>query len=232
MDKHILIVEDEESIARGLQLNLSANGHKTTIVSNGREAVEKIASLNPDIVLLDVMLPGIDGFEVCRRVRATGNRIPILFLTALSKTDDRIRGLELGGDDYITKPFDVRELILRINAILRRQVWYSVPPQTGDVCEFGHNRIDFSAYKAETEQGDITLTQKEVMLLRLLIDNKDTVVTRDQVIESIWGYEYDRTNRTIDNLILRLRKYFETDPKKPKYILTQYGAGYKFVSEQ
>ena len=119
MDKHILIVEDEESIARGLQINLSAHGFKTSILGNGREAVKKIPELNPAIVLLDVMLPGISGFEVCEKIRAEGNRIPILFLTALSKTDDRIRGLELGGDDYITKPFDIRELILRINAILR-----------------------------------------------------------------------------------------------------------------
>jgi two-component system alkaline phosphatase synthesis response regulator PhoP len=143
-----------------------------------------------------------------------------------------VRGLELGGDDYMTKPFSIRELISRIRTMLRREGWYRQSPRTGDMIEFGSNRVDFSAYKAWTRDGVITLTQKECMLLKLLVEHEGQVVERDTILDHVWGYDRFPTSRTIDNLITRLRKYFESDPKEPAYIQTVYGAGYKFVGQQ
>src|SRR4030066_2063417 len=153
MPERILIVEDEEHIAKGLQLNLDAEGFSTRIVGNGQKAIEEILRDSPDLVLLDVMLPGASGFEVCNAVRAKDNRTPILFLTARGSEDDRIKGLELGGDDYMTKPFSVRELLLRIRAILRRAEWYHQTTTPGNEICFGDSKVDFSAYKAQTRQG-------------------------------------------------------------------------------
>jgi DNA-binding response OmpR family regulator len=229
--ERILIVEDEEHIAKGLQLNLEAEGFSTRIVGNGKKAIEEILRDSPDLVLLDVMLPGASGFEVCDAVRAKDNRTPILFLTARGSEDDRIKGLELGGDDYMTKPFSVRELLLRIRAILRREEWYHKVAAPGNEISFGGNTVDFSAYIAQTRQGEVTLTQKECMLLKLLVENEGKVVDRDTILDAVWGYDRYPSTRTIDNLVLHLRKYFEEDPKRPLHIHTYYGAGYKFTSQ-
>lgn len=231
MKPSILIVEDEDHIARGLKINLEAEGWDAKIVQDGRVAVETIRELDPDLVLLDVMLPGLDGFQVCDRVRASGNRVPILFLTARDQVDDRVRGLELGGDDYITKPFSLRELIVRIRAMLRRQEWYDAEPEQGQVVEFGGNRVDFAAYRAQTPQGEVPLTQKECMLLKLLVEHEGEVIDRDTILDKVWGYDRYPTTRTIDNLIMNLRRHFEQNPRKPRHILTQYGAGYRFSRE-
>ena len=177
------------------------------------------------------MLPGASGFEVCDRIRSKGNRVPILFLTARGREDDRIRGLELGGDDYVTKPFSIRELILRIRAMLRRQEWYEKESKNGSMIEFGGNQVDFAAYKARTHRGEeIALTQKECMVLKLLVEREGEVVDRDTILDQVWGYDRYPSSRTIDNLILQLRRYFEDDPKQPRYIQTQYGAGYRFTA--
>jgi two-component system, OmpR family, alkaline phosphatase synthesis response regulator PhoP len=230
MPERILIVEDEAHIAQGLKLNLESDGFQTKIVGDGLQAIEEILCEPPDLVLLDVMLPGASGFEVCDRVRKSGSRVPILFLTVRDAEDDRVQGLELGGDDYMTKPFSIRELILRIRAILRREVWYKAVPVQGSVCEFGGNRVDFAAYKAWTSAGEILLTQKECMLLKLLVENEGKVINRDEILDRVWGYDRYPSTRTIDNLVLRLRKYFEMDPKNPCYLMTVYGAGYRFTS--
>lgn len=199
-------------------------------MADGLEAIESITSNTPDLVLLDVMLPGASGFEVCDRVRAEGNRVPILFLTARGREDDRVRGLELGGDDYVSKPFSIRELLQRIRAMLRRQMWYDSHPQQGSNIEFGGNQVNFAAYKATTRTGEqITLTQKECMVLKLLVEHQGEVVARDTILDQVWGYDRYPSSRTIDNLILQLRRYFEEDPRQPKYIQTQYGAGYRFI---
>lgn len=232
MPERILIVEDEASIAKGLRINLEAEGFAVDVIADGLEAIDAILLNEPSAVVLDIMLPGASGFEVCDRVRSAGSRVPILFLTARGAEDDRVRGLELGGDDYMTKPFSVRELVTRIRAMLRREQWYRQSPRAGDRIEFGGNRVDFTAYKAWTRDGVITLTQKECMLLKLLVEREGQVVERDLILDHVWGYDRFPTSRTIDNLITRLRKYFEIDPKEPQFIQTIYGAGYKFVREE
>jgi two-component system, OmpR family, alkaline phosphatase synthesis response regulator PhoP len=229
MPKRIIVVEDESHIAQGLKLNLEAEGYQVHVVGNGSAAPGEIIDHDPDLVLLDVQLPGLDGFEVCERVRTAGSRVPILFLTVQNAEDDRVRGLELGGDDYMTKPFSLRELLQRIQAILRRDAWYREPPQAGNTIEFGGNRVDFSAYKAWTKDGEVTLTQKECMILRVLVENEGKVVDRSTILDLVWGYDRYPSTRTIDNLILRLRRYFERDPQNPAHILTLYGAGYRFT---
>lgn len=229
MPERILIVEDEVHIASGLKLNLEAEGFETTHVADGLSAITEIRSGKHDLVLLDVMLPGASGFEVCEKVRAEGNHVAILFLTARDSDDARIRGLELGGDDYITKPFSVRELISRIRAMFRRGEWYRKQPEQGSLLEFGNSRIDLAAYTADTAQGPIALTQKECMILKLLAEREGEVVTRDEIIEKVWGYDRYPSTRTIDNLIVRLRKFFEEDPRSPKHLHTVYAAGYKFT---
>ncbi len=231
MTEKILIVEDEDHIAAGLKLNLEAEGFATSRSADGLKALTTIRAGGFDLVILDVMLPGMNGFDVCDRVRADGNHIPILFLTAKDGEDQRIHGLELGGDDYMTKPFSVRELVQRVRAILRRREWYGKQPSQGMVIKFGGNRVDFGSYSASTAQGDVALTQKECMLLKLLVEHEGKVVSRDQILETIWGYDRYPSTRTIDNLILRLRKYFELDPKQPRHLHSIYGAGYKFTAQ-
>jgi two-component system alkaline phosphatase synthesis response regulator PhoP len=231
MADRILVVEDEDHIAKGLRLNLEAEGFEVQIVGDGLTAIRAILEQNPQAVVLDVMLPGVSGFDVCERVRAAGSRVPILFLTARGAEDDRILGLELGGDDYMTKPFSIRELISRLRTMLRREQWYRRSPASGDHFEFGGHKVDFAAYKATTPDGVIALTQKECMLLKLLVENQGQVVTRETILDQVWGYDRYPTSRTIDNLITRLRKYFESDPKQPRYIETVYGAGYRFTAE-
>ncbi|MBK6765626.1 MAG: response regulator transcription factor [bacterium] len=199
MPERILIVEDEDHIALGLKLNLEAEGFECVHVGDGLGAIKAIQSGQHDLVLLDIMLPGASGFDVCERVRSEGNHIPILFLTARDGDDARVKGLELGGDDYITKPFSIRELILRIRAIFRRSEWYRQTPADGSVLQFGGSRIDLAAYTAETARGPVCLTQKECMILKLLAEREGTVVTRDDILEKVWGYDRYPSTRTIDN---------------------------------
>jgi two-component system, OmpR family, alkaline phosphatase synthesis response regulator PhoP len=229
MPDRILIVEDEESIAKALKLNLEVEGFEAKTMADGLRAVDEILSQPPSLVLLDIMLPGLSGFEVCDRVRQQGSRVPILFLTARDAEDDRVRGLELGGDDYMTKPFSLRELLHRVRAILRRQEWYQAAPPQGSRLEFGGNRVDFEACKAWTREGEVTLTQKECMLLKLLVENEGKIISRDTILDKVWGYDRYPSTRTIDNLILHLRKIFEPDPRVPRHIQTFYGAGYRFT---
>lgn len=232
MAERILIVEDEAHLADGIKLNLEAEGFTTEVVANGLQAIDRILAEAPSVVILDVMLPGASGFDVCERVRKQGSRVPILYLTARDSEDDRVKGLELGGDDYMTKPFSIKELIQRVRAILRREAWYrSSPVAASDLFEFGGNKVDFAAYKAFTRQGEVELTQKECMLFKLLVENEGNVVDRDKILDNVWGYDRYPSSRTVDNLIFRLRKYFEIDPKEPKHIHTVYGAGYRFTRE-
>jgi two-component system, OmpR family, alkaline phosphatase synthesis response regulator PhoP len=232
MNERILIVEDEDHIAKGLKLNLEAEGYQSRITADGLRAIEEILRDKPDLVLLDIMLPGASGFEVCDRVRREGFRSPILFLTVRDAEDDRVRGLELGGDDYMTKPFSVRELLHRVRAMLRREEWYRENPAPGSTFAFGSNRVDFVGYKAWARDGEITLTQKECMLLKVLVENEGKVVDRDTILDKVWGYDQYPSTRTIDNLVLRLRRYFEIDPKKPRHIHAVYGAGYRFTAAE
>lgn len=234
MAKRILIVEDEAHIAKPLKLNLVAEGFEAEIVGDGVSAVEAIRGGGFDLVLLDIMLPGMSGFDVATTVRGEHIHVPILFVTARDREDDRIRGLQVGGDDYITKPFSVRELVGRIQAIFRRQEWFADAQQKSPeaMLEFGGNRIDFAAFSATTARGEtVELTEKECMLLKSLADREGEVVRREEILDTVWGYDRYPSSRTIDNLVLNLRKYFEVDPKAPRHILTQYGAGYRFVRD-
>ena len=229
MKKRVLVVEDESHIADGIKVNLELDGYEADIAPDGPSALKMYNDF--DLIVLDVMLPGVNGFDVCRRIRSEGSRVPVLFLTARDGDPDRIAGLEAGGDDYLTKPFNLKELMLRIAGMLRRQAWYEGAPLGEPTLEFARCKIDFRTYVAQGPGGEVELTQKEVMLLRLLAEHEGEVVTRDQILDKVWGYDVYPTTRTVDNFILRLRKYFEPDPAHPVHFHTFRGAGYKFTRE-
>jgi len=197
--------------------------------TNGERALEAIRKNPPGLVLLDVMLPGLDGFSICSKLRDENNQVPILFLTAKGDNDDRVRGLALGGDDYLPKPFDLRELILRVKAILRRREWSAETSSVGDRLKLGETTIDFSTYIATAPDREIELSTKEVLILRCLAERKGEVVTRDEILDRVWGYEAFPTTRTIDNFIVRLRRVLEPDPQNPRFIHTIRGSGYRLT---
>ena len=230
MKKHILIVDDEEHLADALAHNLQFEGFSTTIAYDGEEALDLTRTIQFDLVILDIMMPKLDGLEVCRRLRATGSRVPILFLTAKASDADRLLGLKVGADDYIAKPFLLEELILRIHGIFRRQEWYSAAPADQEIFKFGDNQVNFLTYEATTEGRTVNLTEKECMLMKLLVERCDQVVSREEILERVWGYRFSTSSRTIDNFIVRLRRYFEADPKDPQYIHSVRGVGYRFTS--
>lgn len=229
MKKRILVVEDESHIADGIRVNLELEGYEATIAADGPSALAKYADF--DLIVLDVMLPGVDGLTVCRQIREKGNRVPILFLTARDRDADRIAGLEAGGDDYLTKPFNLKELLLRIRGMLRRQEWYDNGRALGETLRFGQSEVNFKTYRGRGPAGGVELTQKEIMLLKLLAEHEGEVVTRDRILDQVWGYDIYPTTRTVDNFILRLRKYFEPEPALPVHFHTHRGAGYRFTSK-
>jgi len=229
----LLIVEDDEHLARGLCRNLEIEGFAASSVGSGEKALEvlKEASTRPDLVVLDIMLPGIDGLEVCRRLREEGNPIPILFLTARGSDADRVLGLRLGADDYLTKPFVVEELVLRVRGILRRSAWSSSPLQTAPVVAIGSREVDLGTMRATTVGGEVSLTEREVMLVRFFAENDGRVLSRGELLETVWGYTFDTATRTLDTFVHRLRKHFEEDPRSPRHFHTVRGVGYRFTSE-
>ncbi len=227
--ERLVVVEDEAHLAEVIADNLLFEGYQVEVVPEGTRALQRIASDPPDLVLLDVMLPGIDGFEICRRLRADENDVPILFLTARSGDDDRVHGLELGGDDYLGKPFDLRELMLRVKAILRRTRWYAGPSAAGDRLVLGEAEVDFKRYLATVKGDEVELSQKEAMILRCLAERPGEVVERAEILDRVWGYDAFPTTRTIDNFIVRLRRVLEPDPRNPRYIHTVRGAGYRLT---
>jgi two-component system alkaline phosphatase synthesis response regulator PhoP len=175
-------------------------------------------------------MPKLDGIEVCKRLRASGNTVPILFLTAKSSDADRLLGLKIGADDYLAKPFLLEELILRIQGIFRRQEWYTGPPEHQEVVSFGDNTINFRTFEATAKGRTIDLTEKECMLMKLLVERQNQVVSREEILERVWGYRFSTSSRTIDNFIVRLRRYFEESPKTPRYIQSVRGVGYRFTT--
>ncbi len=227
--ERILIVEDEAHLAEVISDNLELEGWPVEIVTDGGKALAAIRERRPDLVLLDVMLPNMDGFTICEALRSEGNHVPILFLTARSGADDRVRGLEVGGDDYLGKPFELRELILRVNAILRRTAWFSGPSSAGDVLVLGDARVDFPSFTATVGERSLTLSEKETMILRCLAERPGEVVPRSEILDTVWGYDAFPTTRTIDNFIVRLRRLLEPDPKNPRYIHTVRGTGYRLT---
>lgn len=230
----ILIVEDDPHLAAGVVENLQAEGYRVTLVTDGQQALDWLKAESCDLIVLDVMLPRVDGFTVCRTLRGAGDSTPVLFLTARGDPADRVRGLEAGGDDYLAKPFHLRELLLRVRAILRRWDWYRNASSTHDtaVLRFGGNEVDFRAFRARSWNGVVQeLTEKEAMILKVLAEHPGEIVSREDLLERVWGYDVFPSTRTVDNFILRLRKRFERDPANPRHFLTVWGVGYRFLIE-
>lgn len=222
------MVEDEPSLSSLLSMNLTREGYDVQTCPDGREAIVAFDSASYDLILLDVMLSGMSGWQVCEYIRMHDKHTPILFLTARGDADDRIKGLKIGGDDYLTKPFVLEELLLRIKNLLLRQ---QVRPDMVRSYTFGNNQINFDTHEAVGVQGELTLTKIETRLLKMLIDHKNEVLSRKQILQTVWGYDIYPTTRTIDNFILAFRKYFESNPKNPQYFKSVRGVGYKFVDQ-
>jgi len=226
----VLVVDDEENLALGIAENLAAEGYATEVAFDGRQALEQVRGGSFDLVLLDVMMPELDGFAVCRELRAEGDEVPILFLTARGALGDRIEGLEAGGDDYMPKPFALAELLLRVAAIVRRRHWYARPESS---VAFGRNEVDFRTYRGRSWDGDEQhLTHKEAMILKCLAEREGEVVSREDILDTVWGYDVFPSTRTIDNFIVRLRKRFERDPETPAHFHTVRGVGYRFTRQE
>ena len=237
--KRILIIEDDHHIAEGIKLNLSLQGHEVDIAPDGVSGLQKWKTWQPHLIVLDIMLPGIDGFSVLQNIRLEDERLPILVLSALGTSEDRVKGLSYGVDDYLSKPFVLEEFLLRVERLLTRLDWssgtggapggdsLSLPQE----CRFGRNLIDFTTATAETARGKIILTEQEVKLLKLFIANRRKPLSRKQLLEIGWGYTGATTTRTVDNFIVRLRKYFEDDPQRPVYFRSLRSIGYVFDPE-
>jgi len=234
--QRILIIEDDAHIAEGLKLNLSLQGYEVTIAPDGVTGLQKWKDWRPDLVVLDIMLPQIDGFSVLQSIRLKDEKIPILILSAKGAPDDRIKGLTLGTDDYMAKPFNLEEFLLRVERLLTRVSWTNGGGEGGTAAPesyaFGGNRIDFGTLTAECRTGKISLTDQEAKLLQLFIANRGKPLSRKALLEIGWGYTGETTTRTVDNFIVRLRKYFEDDPQNPLYFKSIRAVGYVFDHEE
>ncbi len=224
---HILLVEDEMNIARGICFNLEQEGYRINHVESGEEALERLKYDRFGLIILDVMLPGMDGFAVCRNIRKMDAKVPILILTARAGEGDRITGLTSGADDYLVKPFSLSEFLLRVEGMLRRSSWYR-PEPVEEGYRFGDNEVYLLSYRARTAQGEIDLTDLEVRMLALFFQKEGEAIPRQTILETVWGYASDTETRTLDNFIVRLRKYFEPNPAKPVFFQTVRGVGYRF----
>jgi DNA-binding response OmpR family regulator len=225
---NILIVEDEPLMQLGLKDNLELEGYRVDIESDGESGLKKIKTGTHDLILLDVMLPKISGFDICKASRAAGIKTPIILLTARGEEIDKVLGLELGADDYITKPFGVRELLARVKAMLRRNQT-STSTTESTLVTIGQLQINFNAFEAKSNDHEAKLSHKEFEILLHLYKNRNKVISRDDLLEKVWGYEETITTRTVDNFISRLRHKVEVNPNQPKVILTVHGSGYKMV---
>ena len=222
----ILIVDDEPEILRGLEDNLRFEGYQTVSATNGEDGLALALSDAPDLVLLDIMMPKLSGWDVCRELRRKGIDVPVIMLTARGAEADRVLGLELGADDYVTKPFSLRELLARVRAVLRRPG----PRRKFEEFAFGDVRIRLRGRQVFKAGGEVRLTRKEFDLLVFLVEHRGEVVTREWLLDEVWGYERFPTTRTVDTHVLRLRRKFEADPDRPAWIRTVHGQGYKFVA--
>jgi DNA-binding response OmpR family regulator len=226
----ILVIEDDPAILRGLADNLRYESYSVLTATSGEAGLAAAGQHKPDLLILDLMLPGLSGYEVCRRLRSQGNQMPILMLTARGEEADRVLGLDLGADDYVTKPFSIRELLARVRALLRR----AQPGKPGlpDELRFGDVSVDFRSYEATRGGQPLELTRKEFGVLRYLASRAGEVLTRDELLNEVWGYESYPTTRTVDNHIASLRAKIERDPAEPEYLRTVHGVGYKFMTKK
>jgi DNA-binding response OmpR family regulator len=227
--KKILIVEDELNMITGLKDNLEFEGYEVDTATEGKTGLEKVTGGKYDLILLDVMLPEVSGFDICKTARKKGVNTPIILLTAKGEEIDKVLGLELGADDYITKPFSLRELLARIKAILRRSPGTNGESQGDEDVQIGNMQVNFKNYTASDGKGEVRMSHKEFEILHFLYSNAGKTLDRDDLMSKVWGIEYDITTRTVDNFILKLRQKIEADPNNPKIILTVHGVGYKMI---
>ena len=232
----VLVVEDDEAIAQGLVFNLQRKGYAVEASADGLDALARIQAASFDLVLLDVRLPGIDGFELCQRLRQSGVLTPILMLTARGQPDDVIFGLKMGADDYVVKPFDLAELLARVEGMLRRLAWSrqsasgaATAGESSQRREFGQFWIDFDSYEAKTRVGVVQLSQKEVAVMRVFLTRPQQVVTRRELLTEVWQLPHHPNERVVDNVIVALRQHFEENSARPRHILSVRGVGYRFV---
>lgn len=229
MVKRILLVEDEISIQKVIQMNLELENYEVVVSANGKQALELAKNQYFDLIILDVMLPEVNGFEICEQVRLNNKDIGIIIVSAKDTSEDRVQGLKMGADDYLVKPFNLEELLLRVEKLMNRKE--KMERVTSEIFEFGNNSINFSSYEASGNGKEFVLTKKEAQLLQLLIERKNEAVSREQILKTVWGYDIYPATRTIDNFLLSFRKYFEKDPKNPEYFISVRGIGYKFTDK-
>lgn len=226
----ILLVEDEENLHEALKLNLELEGYGVTSATDGTVALQAVQAEYFDLIILDVMLPELDGISVTETIRLSNNEVPILILSAKNSSADRVLGLKKGADDYLTKPFNLEELLLRVSKLIDKNKKLQDKTSVGDNYTFGGHSVDFKAQQATLSDGSkVDLSKKETMLLKLLIENKNEVVPREKILQAVWGYNVYPTTRTIDNFILGFRKYFEEDSRNPRYFHSVRGVGYKYA---
>ncbi len=227
----ILVVEDEESLREALKLNLELEGYEVTTVDNGPGVLKVVKNEYFDLIILDIMLPDMDGITVCETIRMQHNDVPIMFLSARNTSADKVEGLKKGGDDYLTKPFNLEELLLRVQKLIVKNKKIHDPHAVPDVYTFEGGKIDFAAHECvDHNGGKQELSKKEAALLKLLIEHEGQVVSREHILQIVWGYNVYPTTRTIDNFILNFRKYFEADSRNPKHFHSVRGIGYKFTA--
>jgi len=227
--ERILLVEDEENLLDAIKMNLDLEGYDVTVACNGKDALKEAEKKRFDLVILDVMLPELDGFQVCRTLRMRNKQMPILFLSAKSSSSDRVHGLKIGGDDYLPKPFNLEELLLRIKILIRRGSGKE-GSSSEQIFTFANNSINFTSYEIVGQHGKKSrLSKREIMLLRLFVERQGEVVSREEILENVWGYDVYPSTRTIDNYILVFRKYFEKEPKSPQHFISIRGVGYQFI---
>ncbi len=227
----ILLVEDEENMHETLKLNLELEGYEVISAYDGAAAMKAVSNEYFDLIIMDIMLPEIDGINVTQNIRLTNNEVPILILSAKNNSEDKVLGLKKGADDYLTKPFNLEELLLRVKKLIQKNKRLQDRSSVGETYSFGGHTINFRAQEATNAAGEvIQLSKKEAMLLKLLVENKNEVVPREKILQSVWGYNVYPTTRTIDNFILNFRKYFEEDSRSPKYFHSVRGVGYKYAS--
>ncbi len=227
MKAKILVIEDERHIAEGIKINLELGGYEVRMASNGKEGLKLWSEFKPNLILLDIMMPELDGHGVLKRIRESDEKLPILILSAKNASVDKVKAFRSGVDDYLGKPFSVDELMLRVERLLLRSSW-NKPFSKDQVYEFGSFKVDLSLLKVFTAEGEIELTDQETKILRLFFENPDQVLKRSQLLEAGWGYSEEVQSRTLDNFMVRLRRYFEVNPKKPKYFCSVRGIGYLF----